>query len=312
MQKWITFLMTFLVGSASYVNGITGEVDFKAGYRHDNIGWKNQFPSSNPTFKTNTRFKNMDIFQIGLNARAVLGCNFYARAEADWGWILDGDFKDSFKLIDDSHFGSSEGSDFLGSVFEASRSSTFDDKYTYDANIAIGYAFWFCDCSAFLAPVIGYAVDVQNINIDDVAFGFGSCGFESGTACCKHKFFNRWYGPFVGVDFEYRPYHDCFNLYATLEYHWGTFKGKRNGGDDISLFGRNNHSDMTGWVFDIGAEYDICNCWTVGLDLTFKDFSASRRSRFHGFLGSFSGNDHVKHNQYWNSYAVSLTFGRQF
>lgn len=212
--------------------------------------------------------------------------------------------KKASSFFDDSAAGS-ESSNFFGSLFEAGRSSSFDDKYTYDANIGIGYAFWFCDCTAFLAPVIGYAVDVQNVNVEQATFG--------GSGCCTNKFFSRWYGPFVGADFEYRPNQDCWNLYATLEYHWGTFKGKRNNGNDTSFFGNNTHSDMTGWVFEVGAEYDFSCDWTVGLDLTFKEFTASRKRRFQGDFGSASfGSGRVKNNESWNSYAVSLTFGRQF
>ena len=78
MRKWITFLMTLLVGSGvSYANAGMGQVEFEAGYRHDNISWRHRVPSCDPFIKESTRFHDLDIFQIGLSGRTTLGCNLY-------------------------------------------------------------------------------------------------------------------------------------------------------------------------------------------------------------------------------------------
>jgi hypothetical protein len=84
--------MTLLVGCGSYANANTGQVTFEAGYRRDNINWRHRFPSDDPIVSSNTRFQDLDIFQIGVHARTTIGCNFYVRANAYWGWILDGEF----------------------------------------------------------------------------------------------------------------------------------------------------------------------------------------------------------------------------
>ncbi len=318
MRKWITFLMTLLVGSTSYVNAM-GDVNLFAGYRHDNIDLKHRAPSNDPKLKEHTRFKNIDIFQIGINARTTLGCNFYARAEASGGWILDGDLRQSASLFQGGHevFASS-GSSF--DLWEQKRhETTFDEKYVYDANIAIGYPFYFCDCSALVAPVIGYAVDAQDISSHNRGIGIdqSGCGcdehLESGTGCCKHTYFNRWYGPFVGADFAYRPCNECFSLYAAFEYHWGTFKTKRSNDQD-EFDNHNRHADMYGWVVDLGADYDFSGCWTVGLYLKFTNFTASKHHRNDDSGDSSGSSDHrkVKNSAFWNSYAVNVEIGRQF
>lgn len=323
MRKWITFLMTFLVvGSASCANASIGEVEFLAGYRHDSINLKHRVPSHDPVFKSNLKFKDIDIFQIGVSARSTIGCNFYARAEATWGWILDGDLKwnaSAFNRV--SPLFSSSSDNFSGLWNEKRHCNTFDEKYVYDANIAIGYPFYFCDCTTVVAPVIGYAVDVQDISVDDrgLVFDGHDCdimGFNSGSDCCRHTFFSRWYGPFVGVDFNYRSYCNCWNFFAAVEYHWGTFKAKRSqscsssdGFDDF-----NRHADMSGWVVDLGADYDFNNCWTVGLYLKFTDFTASKNRHHHwgsDWSGSGSG-DRARQSAHWNSYAVNVTVGREF
>jgi hypothetical protein len=312
MRKWITLLMTCFVGLTSYTNATMGDVNVFAGYRHDNLDLNHKVPSHDPFYKQKTHFKNIDIFQIGINARSTIGCNFYARAEATWGWVLNGDLNRSISLRQPA----SCGVDWIN---EVKHKNTFDEKYVYDANIAIGYPFYFCDCSAVVAPVIGYAVDVQDFSVHERGFDFDSCGdLCSAGNCCKHTFFNRWYGPFVGADFNYRPLHDCWTLYAAFEYHWGRFKAKRSE-DGFDFDSCRNRANMDGWVVNLGADYEVQTCngpWTVGLYVKFTDFSASK-NRHHYWGGDSYDSDSEqsgrgRHSANWRSYAVNVEFGKQF
>lgn len=319
MQKWITLLMTSLVaGSISYANANFGHVSFEAGYRHDDLNWRTRFPSHDPFLKTSTKFKDIDIFQIGLRGRTSLGCNLYLRANAYWGWVLDGDHKHSVE----TSFSPGYSGDFnLG--FSNSRRSVVDDKWVYGVGAAIGYPFYFCDCSMVLAPVLGYAVDEQNFTVDDRGLDLCASGgvFRpvSGEDCCSHKFISRWYGPYVGVDFGYRPCNQCWDLYATLEYHWGYFQGKRNFENDFNYFGFGHHKfhsrNADGWVFSAGADYDLSNCWTIGLAVKFQDWTAQRHH--HGDNNSYDSYDDCwsgreKHNFKWHSYEIKLALGKDF
>lgn len=327
MRKWITLLMTLLVGCGSYANANMGEVSFEAGYRRDNISWRHRFPSNDPFVSSSTRFKDLDIFQIGVHGRTTLGCNFYVRASAYWGWVLDGDFKRSvstyfspYNYYSDYYYSSNDNLNF---GFSDDRCSVIDDKYVYGVGGAIGYPFYFCDCTMVLAPVIGYAFDEQNVRVDDKGFNFSEsdgCIFPGSgecNRCCRQTFISRWYGPFVGLDFNYRPWNECWNFYGELEYHWGHFRGKRSNGDGFEFFDDRNHSShkATGWVFAAGAEYDLSCNWTVGLSVKFQDWAANRHHRNNSSYGDdyyFSGNDRVRTNHKWHSYAINLTFGRDF
>jgi opacity protein-like surface antigen len=325
MRKWITLLMTLLVGaSVSQANANTGQVTLEAGYRHDNISWRSRFPSESPFLKTNTRFKDLDIFQIGIHGRTTLGCNFYARANAYWGWILEGDFEQNV----DTYFspGYSDCSRDFEFGFNNHRNNVIDDKWVYGVGGAVGYPFYFCDCTLMIAPVIGYAIDEQNIEIDDEGFDIrnsGSLFFPvSGSQCCEHKWISRWFGPFFGFDFNYRPYCECWNIWAEVEYHWGTFQGKRHVNNEFSAFGFDHHKfhsrEATGWVASAGADYDICNGWEIGLALKFQDWSASRHHDWndsftvesYSHSGSFSGRE--RQNFKWRSYEVKLALGKAF
>jgi len=320
--------MTLLVGCGSYANANTGQVSFEAGYRRDTIDWRTRFPSDDPFLTSSRRFKDLDIFQIGVHGRSTLGCNFYVRGNAYWGWILDGDFKHSSRVdqsISDEFCNSNARFGFADHT-----RSTIDDQYVFGIGAAVGYPFYFCDCTMILAPVIGYAFDEQNVEVDDVRFRFDGfndsyCSSSSscGDGCCERSFISRWYGPFVGVDFDWRPWNSCFNLWAELEYHWGSFRGRTshhfNEESFFNLDGRNRHSkDAEAWVFAAGFDYDLCNCWTVGLSVKFQDWSANRHHRRCDESGDVSYNfgsrcDHrFRDNNKWRSYAINLTFGRDF
>jgi opacity protein-like surface antigen len=330
MRKWITLLMTLLVtgSSVSYANASSGQVTLEAGYRRDNLTWRSRFPSDSPFLKTNTRFKDVNIFQIGVHGRSTLGYNVYIRASAYWGWVLDGDFRQSVSTyFEPEHYSE------LDFGFHEETRNLLDDRYVYGAGIAIGYPFYFCDCTMAVAPVIGYSIDEQNFRVNDRGLDIAredSIFFPvHGDGCCSNKFFSRWYGPFVGVDFNYRPFNECWNLFAEIEYHWGNFNGRRSIGNrgHFDHFGFENerfHShDAFGWVFAAGADYDFSDCWTVGFSVKFQDWSATRHHRHRGDddfgdsdsygsgeHSSFSGRQ--RHNQKWHSYAINLTVGREF
>ena len=208
--------------------------------------------------------------------------------------------------------------------FSDRRRTTIDDKYVYGVSGAIGYPFFFCDCTMIVAPVIGYSFDEQNVRFDDEGFDFEFCDGYEQDRCCRQTFNSRWYGPFVGVDFNYRPYGDCWNFYADLEFHWGDFRGRKSGGDGADWFDRGNRRsrEAKGWVGCIGAEYDLHNCWTLGLNVKFQDWSANRHHRicdsddeyFFGFEqdgGSYC-RDRQRTEHHWRSYAINLTLGRDF
>lgn len=309
MRNWITLLMTCLV-VGSYANANTGQVNLEAGYRRDNISWKHRFPSNDPSRTKTERFKDLDIFQLGIDARSTLGCNFYIRGNAYWGWILDGNFKRSASSFYSNEFYSGF------QAFEDNSHTVIDDKYVYGVGAAIGYPFYFCDCTTILAPVIGYAFDEQSVQFED---SFNNCGNNSyggnNKSCCRQTFNSRWYGPFVGVDFNYRPNNDCWNFYADVEFHWGSFRGRKSRHDESDPFDNGNRSshESRGWVFAAGAEYDLSNCWTAGISVKFQDYAANRHHRFTSdYESELSGNNRNRTNHKWNSYAINFTVGKEF
>jgi len=316
--------MTLLAGSSmSYANADFAEVNFEAGYRRDSLSWTLQAPACDPVFKFTSKYEDIDIFQIGVNARTNLGCNFYGRASFNWGWILDGDFKDKIRVFNSFFVAPGFEEDF---EFTLERNDVLDGRFVVDLDIALGYPFYFCDCTMWLAPVIGYAFNEQNICVEeDQRFDFFFDGddflvpfFVDGECCCD-KFISRWYGPFIGLDFDYRPCGECWNLFAQLEYHFARHKTKRHHFTDFEGFREFDSTSRHahGWVFKAGANYDLCNCWTLGFSVKVQDWSATRRHRQCQDNFSFTdifdtSSDRVKAHASWHSFAVNLTVGHCF
>lgn len=313
MRKWMTFLMALMVGASSYTYAFD-TVGFEFGYRQDTVSLKHEFGDD---LEIRNHFHDLDIFQIGAKAKGNLGCNFYGRAEGTWGWILDGKYRREFSVFGESDY---SGSGSNSGVLELTKKSrdVADDRYVFDANVAIGYPFYFCDCTTEFAPVVGYAFDEQNLRLNrsEETFGFDSdSGYSGCGGCCDQKFISRWYGPFVGFDVAYRPCNECWSIFGEVEFHWTHYKGRThiNGNEYFTQRARNGH----GWVVNVGAEYDFCNCWTAALAFKYTDFRVSRHR--HGssssFFDSYGDNDgfngangHFK----WRSVGVNLILGRGF
>lgn len=335
MRKWINFLMAALVGSSvSYLQADAGQATFEVGYRRDNVSWRQKDDSSFPGFESSTRFENVDIIQLGLRGRTNIGCNVYVRGAATWGWVLEGDFEQtyattagaggSFEGSSSSSTTTVEDSDSSSGVFNALRrvakqKDIVDDQYVYGIDFAFGYPFYFCDCSLAVAPTIGYAFDEQNFRVQNSGFKLdsGSTGEEvaglvirEGSDCSWHKFVSRWYGPYVGFDLGYKPATDCWSIGAEIAWRFrNQFKAKRH---DDATDGRDFHaSHAHGWLFRLAADYELCNCWLVGASFAYQDLSVTKHNHHSGSESSLSLGDGI-HTNKWRSFNLNLAIGHKF
>lgn len=316
MQKWLTSLMMVLsISIASFVNA-NGQLVGEIGYRQDNIHYKRAFNSS--PFKLNRKFKDLNIIQIGVKGDTTFCGNVYVRGSAHFGWIVDGNVKRNIEIA-----GSNSATGPSTPVNISGRDKNLiDGRFVFDIDAAIGYPFYLCDCTMTLTPVIGYSFDSQNLRLEDNALSLNGLPRPieiSDGCCCTSKFINRWYGPFIGIDLNYRPYEGCWQLFANLEYHIAraTFRSH----DVFSLDGKHdNHTRYKhahGWKFDIGANYLLNACSFIGLTFNYLDFSASKHRHHDSFSNSdlsdiISSSGRTKHHNDWRSYAISLAYGYQF
>ena len=70
-------------------------------------------------------------------------------------------------------------------------------------------------------------------------------------------------------------------------------------------------------LFEFGVDYEVCDCWTIGLSFKGQDWHASR-SHKHRLGSEFSAmvsddvSNRLRSKANWNSYAINLRLGRDF
>ena len=347
MRKFAVTLMTSLLGSSAafafWPEATDSSLEIGVGYRQDKLEWKtsSQFDSSYGSgysgdyyadtvstlpagVESHVKWKDLSIWQIEAKGKYVTCDNLYLRANADYGWITSGKNTDTDYITtnpdyvaDDYSYGSyydyyyGSGSGYSGAnEFEFARSKSNVSGHVYDAKIAVGYQFKWCDDSFAIAPLIGYSWHGQHLKdshlqqefyvaddaIDTTSarsyysyypyysdyseYSYGSYGSYSYGG--NHSTYNtRWNGPFIGFDFDYRFGCGCeadWELFGSYEFHWATFNAKAhwNLRDDL-IDGFNQHAkNAYGNVFDIGVKWDFCECWTLALKGEFQWWWADR------------------------------------
>ena len=264
---WMMSLSTIegtIIGDGNYFS-----VDVKNGYRVDNLVWSIQGTDGIPNIISELQFKDIEIYQLGLEARVILSNNIYVRSNIDYGWILDGKDQDS---------------DYLGSnrTLEYSRSyAKIEDDFVFDFTLGIGYLFDICDTGLTIAPMLGYTHNEQHFRMTN--------GFQ-----VVDTFFPERIGPILGLNSTYRTEWDSVWLgldagyllhcdlfvYGNYEFHWANYHalGNWNLRDDFIGDFHHHANGGTGNVGVLGTKYAFCDGWTVGIEGEYQ-----RWKTIHGF-----------------------------
>ena len=131
-------------------------LEFSGGYRTDNLDWNiaGNVNGTDPNVLSELTWSDLEIFQIGVGAKALINKTFYLRGSLSFGWILDGDNQDS---------------DYNGNdrTQEWSRSNNSSDGNVSDASLGLGYQFKLASGRFRLTPLVGYSYSAQYLNITD-------------------------------------------------------------------------------------------------------------------------------------------------
>lgn len=328
MRSWLTLLATVFVGSTLSLSAMEARsfLEFDAAYRHDSASWKFIVPSPDPILSDKVSFKDINIFQIGLEGKTMIDCscyNLFVRARADYGWILDGDVEQTLRT-----YGPEDVDNVIvGSSREVK--NILDGKYVADLSIAIGVPCYFCDCTLSVAPVLGYSYATQHYKVDLHERPFFVAPTTPGNPptidveedCCTNTFVNSWYGPFLGVDLYYAP-DACLSFYGQFEYHWAHFTGRRNSNVDVSAIDHHHSSTKKahGAFVKLGLNYMFSDCWYAGFNATYQDFRNHKSSNVgnelavDGLLPELVAgrDDNVRSQVKWKSVAFGVAVGKTF
>ena len=194
-------------------------VSLTSGYRVDELKFNIAGLLGTPNVLSELTWTDLEAAELSLAFRWRPESGFYLRGGIDYGWIQSGDCQDS------DYYGDNRTEEF-------SRSYSDSDGSLIDANAAIGYRIEIPSSSgSFLlgiAPVFGYSVHMQNINITDgvqvVAEDDADLGPFSGL---DSSYDTRWDGSFAGLDIDL-ALGTRHELTWSFEYHWLAYEAEAN------------------------------------------------------------------------------------
>lgn len=264
MKKILLSLLCFSALSAEIPNA-TLTWDFAAGYRQDELKWNISGQNGRPNILSELEWTDLQIPEVSALFKTTF-CNYlYFRTYADYGWIVEGNNRDS-------------DYDGRNRTLEWSRSVNKADKgHVWDASVAAGWTFPFCDEQLWIDPIIGYSIHHQDLHMrNGRQVILTDAPSRVGPICGLNSTYNaHWKGFWAGVDLDY--YFECpydVALRGTFEYHWNTqFNGTGhwNLRDDF-LSDFHHKANGYGVITGLGIEYDLLCGWLIGLSGNYQNF----------------------------------------
>ena len=236
------------------------EVSLSAGYRTDDLDWNIAASPSggSPNILSELTWRDLEIFQLGLEARVVVHQLFIIKGMVKRGFINNGKNQDS---------------DYDGDnrTLEFSRSNnSADDGYTWDGSIGIGPRFTFGLDYLELTPLVGYAYHEQNLTMTEGRQTIPPTGAFPGL---HSAYDTQWYGPWLGLDLRIsagRPLGTIKNVvfFASFEYHWVDYDAQAdwNLREDFAHPKSFEHeANGHGYFVAAGAKFYFDRRWDISL-----------------------------------------------
>lgn len=318
------------------------------GYRHDNYKMQMQGERRNPTTdflkpsleRWHWKWSEIEVLESSAVLRYTTCLNYYIRLNADWGRIHNGEgHVDGFAQLPGrgscSSFSTSSGSRCNSSRPEAIHFSRIKNKsnrgFVMDYSGAVGYQFRSNGRRVIITPVVGFSYHHQHLE-----FHHGKQEIDAfdpfpvlGPIPDLHVNYKpRWYGGFIGVDWEAQVDIPCVLVFGSAEYHWAQYRTTStwNFADTfINDFNQKGHGQ--GLILNGGFSYKLqCNFWITAYG-TYRNFYAEGgrhkttsltnnllfpRQTF-GTFPAFNprGENRLRHFS-WNSWVAGIGFDYRF
>lgn len=277
--------------------GWNGEFSTRGGYRFDRLDWSiaGDLSGKNPNVLSELTWDDLESYTFSADGWLIRPSWVAFKGSFDYGWILNGDNRDS---------------DYLGNnrTFEFSRSNnTSDDGYLFDVSGAIGYPWQPAPGDSQeirIIPMVGYSYHRQHLTITD---GFQTIPATGSFADLNSRYVTRWAGPWLGLDLAFKPYKKI-RVHAGVEYHWASYlaNARWNLRTDFSQPKSFRHiADGNGIVTKAGLEYELSNRWGIHLEGNFQDWSTDPGID-RTFFSSGTTSETRLNEVNWESWSVSL------
>jgi Protochlamydia outer membrane protein len=258
-------------------------VQFGIGYRSDDVKHDIKIPHDiAPETHSHLNMRDLEIVALQGKLKGICGECLYYRADAQYGWILDGSARES------DQFAIGIPSDHSTTIVSTRVHNDITRDYVADFNFAIGYPLQQCWCPNLqVVPTLGFSYDTQRVGFrHHHGPGDGMDGFEidhvipdgldlAYALSGRNNFRATWWGPWVGLDLA-MCHEDCWNLYGEFEYHFGT-RARR----DRATHGGYYHMDhyartksAFGYSLKVGSSYSFYCNWYADAYVTYKRFTS--------------------------------------
>lgn len=275
------------------------EIDFGGGFRKDYLEWSIAGPDQDPNILSQLQWKDLRIAQLGGTISYVSCRNYAIRLEADYGRIYHGHVVDADYASDDKQ------DMFLLSDNKAGKG------HVYDLSAAAGYRVT-STCARFVAtPLIGYSQHAQYLHLYD---GHQLFPFDIRFPGLNSTYSTRWYGPWIGIDFEARV-ERCAFLFGGFEWHMLAYRGhgRWNLREDLGPFYHKAYG--MGWVGTLGGKWEIWNNWSIGVVGSYRNFRTRHGHENVVFNDPEDGPVYVRtrfNQAKWRTYSVSAIIAWRF
>ncbi len=263
------------------------------GYRWDKISNHVSLGGPTATVQSSTQLlRQINSYQLGARGQWDYNDCLFVRADGHYGWVGDG------KYSEGGFFGNSRG-------------------HTSDIEGAIGSYFLMHE-GIWIAPFVGWSYDSLQLKGEKISTAINGQTYHLSDI----KAHQRFLGPFLGFDLLFQP-NDCFTYLFAYEFHFSNWHGERliQGheygnppfGWTTGFSNVRNLNRVYGSVFRLEADYELCDCWTVGLELKYKfysgdngKYSQTRRPLLKRF--TYANVDGL----WWRSFAATVSIGKVF
>jgi hypothetical protein len=288
-------------------SGAVLDLGLAAGVREDRLDWNiaGDRDGQNPDVLSEMKWRNLEIGQVKLNSKFTLPRVVHLRGSFGYGWIVNGDNRDS---------------DYLGDnrTFEYSRTDNHADHGSvFDFSGAAGYPLAFGrEVTITLRPLIGYSYHRQNLTITDGNQTIATPGLTPGPgpfSGLDSHYDASWYGPWVGLEVEVGTeipggFIQRVEGFFGFEYHHADYRAQAdwNLRQDLAHPNSFRHrADGVGYVFAGGLNLFFTPQWALTTEVVYQDWSTHQgRHRVYFADGGTASTQLNEVN--WRSFGLGL------
>lgn len=288
-------------------SGAVVDLGLSAGPREDRLDWSiaGDRHGNNPDVLSEMKWRNLEIGQVKVQSRFTLPRVLHLRGSLGYGWILNGDNRDS---------------DYLGDnrTIEYSRTdNNADDGSVFDFSGAVGYPLEFGrEVTVTLRPLLGYSHHRQNLSITDGCQTIATPGLTPGPGPfpgLDSHYDARWYGPWAGFEVGLGTeipggFIQRVEGFFGFEYHRADYRAQAdwNLRQDLAHPNSFRHrADGAGYVLSGGVNLFFTPRWALTAEVVYQDWS-TQQGRHRVYFADGKTIDTQLNEVNWRSVALGL------